>query len=303
MHFFTKIKLSLLHAFFLLAIFPGFLMAQSTMPVVYSNNEGLLQRFADISDSIYLNAVFLDAGDTQKQLLAMADKQVKINQARGNAANLKPSEIYQQALKATVLIGNAYLCNRCDMTHLNSATGFFIDKSGILVTNYHVLDLYANPTGGNTSRCFQVMTHDGKVYPMTEVLSSSRLNDLAIIRVDTGGDEVDVLPLGQPAQVGEKVFVMGHPQGFYYHFTDGMVANNYMGRAPDFPAHVLKYQMAITADYATGASGGAVINESGQVVGVVSTTRTLHVNVQQAQHAQMVVKQAIPVIALSLLIR
>jgi serine protease Do len=267
--------------------------------VTYANNEGLLQRFADLADSIYMHSVFLDAETTGIQLEERVDKKVKIGYTTTPPTIMKPSDIYQQARKATVLIGNAYKCNRCDLTHLNSATGFFIDKTGILVTNYHVLDMYANPTGGNVSRCFQVLTHDDKVYPMVEILATSKLNDLAIIRVDTGGEEVEVLSMGKPAKIGEKVYMLGHPQGFYYHFTDGMVANNYMGRAPGFPPEVLKYQMAITADYATGASGGAIINESGQVVGVVSTTRTLHVNVQQQQHAQMVVKQTIPVIALN----
>lgn len=274
-------------------------LPSNAQEVSYDNNEGLLQGFADLADSIYMHALFLSPEATGVQLEATADNRIRIEPAMAYPPYKKPAEIYQQARKATVLIGNAYKCNRCDLTHLNSATGFFIDKSGILVTNYHVLDMYAHPTGGNESRCFQVRTHDETIYPMIEVLATSKLNDLAIVRVDTGGEEVEVLALGQPAAIGEKVYVIGHPQGFYYHFTDGMVANNYMGRAPGFPPEVLKYQMAITADYATGASGGAVLNEAGQVVGVVSTTRTLHVNVQQQPHAQMVVKQTIPVIALN----
>lgn len=62
---------------------------------------------------------------------------------------------------------------------LGHGTGFFVDKTGDVITNYHVLQEagYAD-----------VKTSDGKVYPVGKVLADDREGDLVQISVETSGE-------------------------------------------------------------------------------------------------------------------
>ena len=80
------------------------------------------------------------------------------------------------------------------------------------------------------------------------------------------------LPVAADIAAGERVRVMSHPSGYYFHMTDGIVARHSVADpdedAPDAPrAPVLN----ITADIAEGASGGAVLDAAGNVVGVAQS--------------------------------
>lgn len=66
------------------------------------------------------------------------------------------------------------------------------------------------------------------MYPVTEVLAASEEADLAILRVNTKGDRLIPLPLGNEALVGDPVFVLSHPRKRFYYFTSVMVACNYL---------------------------------------------------------------------------
>ena len=60
-------------------------------------------------------------------------------------------------------------------------SGFFISKSGILVTNFHVLDGAYNA---------EIRTLDGSQYPVATVLARNQLVDLIKVRVDIPGGRV-----------------------------------------------------------------------------------------------------------------
>ena len=60
--------------------------------------------------------------------------------------------------------------------------------------------------------------------------------------------------------------------------------------------------MAISADYARGSSGAAVLNDSGEVVGMVASTITINYNREKETNPQMVVGLCAPVEAIRRLI-
>ena len=59
-------------------------------------------------------------------------------------------------------------------------------------------------------------------------------------------------------------------------------------------------RMSITADYAKGSSGAPVLNNNGEVIGVVSSTNSIYYNKVKGreENLQMVVKNCIPINAL-----
>jgi tetratricopeptide (TPR) repeat protein len=134
-------------------------------------------------------------------------------------------------------------------------SGFFISESGILVTNFHVLD------GAYSA---SIKTVDGSQYPVAAVLAKNRLVDLIKVRVDIGDNRATpvVLAREQPA-VADSVFVVGSPMGLEQTVSEGIIS-----AVREMPAGGNVFQL--TAPISRGSSGGPVINQDGKVVGVVT---------------------------------
>jgi S1-C subfamily serine protease len=210
-------------------------------------------------------------------------------------SNFKPKkksghEMYNHLQKSTLYVGSSYLCDKCPNVHLNNASGFVIHEDGVIVTNYHVIEV--NPHV-DVSAIF-VADYEGNVFPVTKILSASQSNDLAILKVNTNGEKLKALPLAKQELVGEDVFMMGHPFATTFFMTKGMIANNYVSERSYEP------KIAITAEFGQGASGGPVVNEFGQIVGIVSATQ-MHYTNGSKNHGdlQLIVREAVPVSALN----
>lgn len=200
-------------------------------------------------------------------------------------------ELYADAADRILVTGQLYKCDRCTRWHNRHATAFPI-APGVCVTNHHVVD--------GDGRTLVVMTRAGEVLPVTEVLCADPANDLAIIRVE--GLDLAPFPLAaiDPGP-GENVAVISHPDGRYYTLSAGIVARYHpVHRAGAHPA-----AMSITADYARGSSGAAVLDRSGAVVGICATTSSIYYEEQAGvqKNLQMVVKDCTPVSAVRALVR
>ncbi len=134
-------------------------------------------------------------------------------------------------------------------------SGFFISQSGILVTNYHVLD------GAYSA---SIKTMDGTQYPVAAVLAKNRLIDLIKVRVDISGSRVRPVALAreQPV-VADRVFVVGSPMGLERTVSEGIIS-----AVRENPAGGRVFQL--TAPISRGSSGGPVLNLNGKAVGVVT---------------------------------
>ena len=117
-----------------------------------------------------------------------------------------------------------------------------------------------------------VMTDDGRMLGVREVLAADKTHDVAIVQMDGAG--FTPLPIATNAPVGSPVFVISHPSGHFYTFTSGMVARYFVNEEEGIKSTM----MSITADFGRGSSGCPVFNEFGAVVGmaesIVSTTST-----------------------------
>ena len=194
--------------------------------------------------------------------------------------------------ESVYLIGSVYLCGKCDKWHSSgSASAWALTTDGLMVTNYHVID---GAQGGAMGVC----GIDGTVHRVTEILAADEINDIAIFRVDS--KSLKPLPIGTSAAVGSKVEVVSHPEGRFFTHSFGQISR--YARTPgkaDAPGYI---QMSITADYAKGSSGGPVLNEQGEVVGMVRSTKSIYYNNDKKSgptNLQMVVKICIPVSAIS----
>lgn len=134
-------------------------------------------------------------------------------------------------------------------------SGFFVDKGGILITNYHVLDgAYAA----------NVTTYDGREYPIQGVLAYSKTADLIKVTLnipEKSVHKVEVTP--DVPEIAERILVVGSPLGL-----DQTVSVGIVSAVREFPNVGKIFQMSAPAS--RGSSGSPVINMDGKVIGVVS---------------------------------
>lgn len=258
---------------------------------------GFLKSF----DSLSAKEGSMSAEEVQKALVAERSG-VILNLVKPVSKELTARALYEKAKSATVITGVAYLCPRCDNVHLSESTGYVIDPKGIIVTNYHVAATFAFMKDGNKPRGFVARMADGRTYAVRAVLASSKKNDLAILQLDTHGNVLPALSLADAAEVGDKIYILGHPKGIHYFFSQGNVNNKYLEEVGEGDNKFFREMMSVSADYATGSSGGPVMDIYGNVVGTVANTRMfLHSDINAG--VQMVLKNTVPVESLWKLIR
>lgn len=139
-----------------------------------------------------------------------------------------------------------------DGNNVYQGSGFFIGDDGLAVSNYHV---FKGTTIGDEAI---KMPGDDTAYKVTDIYQRSEEEDFIIFRVDY--DNTSSIPIAdKKPQIGDKVFAIGSPQGLENTFSSGEVSQ---WRGENL--------MQISALIDHGSSGGALINEYGEVVGITS---------------------------------
>lgn len=139
-----------------------------------------------------------------------------------------------------------------------SGSGFIIDPSGFILTNYHVVE---------RADRVAVTLADGRVFKATIVGVDPAL-DVALLHV-AAGEPLPAAPLGDSdaLRVGEWVCAIGNPLGYYVHsVTVGVVS--FLGRK--LFDQSLDAFIQTDAAISLGSSGGPLINARGQVVGITT---------------------------------
>ena len=131
-------------------------------------------------------------------------------------------------------------------------SGFFINNDGTAVSNYHIFK-------GTGIGMEQIKLLGSDVpHCIKEVIIKNEEEDFIIFRVDCSN--TNYLPIASfKPKIGEKVYAIGSPRGLENTFSSGVVS-----QWRD------KNLMQISALIDHGSSGGALINEYGEVVGITS---------------------------------
>jgi len=143
-------------------------------------------------------------------------------------------------------------------------SGFFINPEGYLITNCHVIQketrievtLFQKTDKGLERLKFKKV----------RIVALNPFVDLALLKVeDLGQTKITYAPLGDidRVRVGETVFAVGNPMGLERSVSQGVVST--VNR--EFNGNVY---IQTTAPINPGNSGGALLNLSGEVVGVTN---------------------------------
>jgi S1-C subfamily serine protease len=143
-------------------------------------------------------------------------------------------------------------------------SGFILDKSGVILTNAHVVD----KADKVTVRLKDGRTFEGKVKGIDEV------TDLAVVKINAGKD-LPIAPLGSSnnVQVGDWAIAVGNPLGFDNTVTLGIVSTLKRSSAQvgisDKRLDFIQTDAAINP----GNSGGPLLNGLGEVIGINTAIR------------------------------
>lgn len=169
-------------------------------------------------------------------------------------ATLTTAEVVDLARPAVVRV----LATQNGSPYSSQGSGFFIDTSGVIITNAHVIDL-ANV----------VVIYDLDNIPyQAEIVGISPCDDIAVLRVPAANGPYAALTVStvQPL-VSEEVFAMGFPLN---DTTGSTVASAHFGRVNRVDATLDNFQRLIEhqAPINPGNSGGPLLNMRGNVIGI-----------------------------------
>jgi len=136
-------------------------------------------------------------------------------------------------------------------------SGFVLDKSGHVLTNYHVVE--------QANRGIEVQLSNKHKYSAT-VVGTDRTHDLALLQVNAPNLQPVTLADSTQLAVGQKVYAIGNPFGLSGTMTRGIISSIRSIRG----AEGAPIEDAIQTDAAInpGNSGGPLLNSRGEVIGI-----------------------------------
>jgi S1-C subfamily serine protease len=140
-----------------------------------------------------------------------------------------------------------------DKNPLGQGSGVFINASGLLITNYHVID------GADINKTIAKLS-TGAQYSLRGIRGVDKKLDIALLQFD-GIETPHVVDLGDSDKLlsGDKVIVIGSPLGQENSISDGVIAH---------PARKILGLILIqfSAPISRGSSGGGLFDGDGKAI-------------------------------------
>jgi S1-C subfamily serine protease len=142
-------------------------------------------------------------------------------------------------------------------------SAFFVDASGLLITNYHVIASSVDPAYEGPSDIFIRMGNNASARIPAKVVGWDKAMDLALIKAELKPEYVFSVVDRVTPMVGETVYAIGSPGGLEKTVTAGIVSA--LGRRFLQIGDVIQIDAAVNH----GNSGGPVVDMAGRLVGIV----------------------------------
>lgn len=142
-----------------------------------------------------------------------------------------------------------------ERTERSLGSGVVVRSNGVIVTNAHVV---------KGAQELRVVLADRREFEAT-LLAADTKSDLAILKIDTKGERLPVLPIDSEnsLEVGDLVLAIGNPFGVGQTVTSGIVSALGRTQVSDL-ANFIQTDAAVNP----GNSGGALVDMDGHLVGV-----------------------------------
>lgn len=162
------------------------------------------------------------------------------------------------------------------ITYKSGGSGFIIDAKGLLVTNAHVV---------RNARNIAVQNKSGASFN-AKIILIDEVKDLAILKIeDDNFKPFASIPYSiskSSTDLAEPIYTLGYPR------DEIVYGEGYLSAKTGFGGDTLSCQISIPAN--PGNSGGPVMNQHGEIVGILSTRETAAEGVVFALQAKHIYK-------------
>ena len=141
-----------------------------------------------------------------------------------------------------------------------SGSGFVWDDSGLIITNFHVI---------NNAEKIIIKFFNGMEYEAT-ILGSDPPSDIAVLKIEDLEHTIEPLNFGKSYLVtpGEAAIALGSPFGEQFTITKGIISGVGRTKLSGFSSYSIPAVLQTDAAINPGNSGGPLLNSSGEVIGM-----------------------------------
>ena len=210
---------------------------------LFALNANALERYtiANLVDKINPAVVYIKA---------VEDKAVKEN-TKANPFSKKDKQAALDNHKKQVSSGIK------SKNNYNIGSGVIISKEGLVITNYHVVEIADKIT---------VTTSNNKFYD-AKIIGFDQKSDLALLKIDSKDNTHFTFAKfadSNNARIGELVFAIGNPYGLEGTVSTGIIS----GRNRNIGTNIYDDFLQTDASINPGNSGGPLFNLDGEIVGI-----------------------------------
>ena len=146
---------------------------------------------------------------------------------------------------------------------MGSGSGVIISSDGYIITNHHVID---------TAEDIQITTNNNQSYD-AKIIGSDEQNDIALLKIETNNElPYAVFGDSDSTQIGEWVLAVGNPFNLTSTVTAGIISAK--SRNLDLTGRTTQSYIQTDAAVNPGNSGGALINDKGELIGINTAIQT-----------------------------
>jgi len=142
-------------------------------------------------------------------------------------------------------------------------SGFYVDRRGYIITNYHVIRSQVDPKYEGFSRLYIRPSENPEVKIPARVVGYDNVFDIALLKVETESENVLSFSPVKQQKPGEQIFAIGSPGGLENTITSGIVSST--DRRFLQMGNVVQVDVPINQ----GNSGGPLLDDDGNLIGVV----------------------------------
>lgn len=230
--------------------------SQGSLMLAQNSQLGISDEMAEIL------AGTVTRNENLEQRLASSLQGIGKNLVLDSTRGPKETAIYANAAPAVVYV----------VTQKALGSGVIIDEQGHVITNWHVVENFSKVgvvfKPKDTAELKKELAFSARVEKIDQVA------DLALLKIEKPPQPTAYLKIGDASKlaVGQDVHAIGHPEGAIWTYTKGLISQirpNFKWTYSDGTKHIANIIQTQTPIF-HGSSGGPLIDDSGEIVGITS---------------------------------